>query len=359
MIKIITVVGARPQFIKLAPLSKYIQKKYIEIIVHTGQHYDLMMSRNFFEDLGINNPKYNLNVGSDTHGNQIGNMLIGLEQIYSSEKPDLVIVFGDTNTTLAGALAAVKLNIPVLHVESGLRSFNRRMPEEINRIATDHISDFLFAPTEAAMTNLTNEGLADKSYLTGDIMVDALKSNLDRALGKSNILEELGLNEKKYYLLTLHRPYNVDDPFRLKKILQKLGGLDEKIVFPVHPRTEKMIKKNDVPIMDNIVLNQPVGYLDFICLEYFSKKILTDSGGIQKEAYILEKPCITLRPETEWIETLEQGWNTLLQLENEKFVDIIRAARPVPEQRDIFGSGVGKKMMSIIQHKILSDTKGQ
>lgn len=353
MKKIISIVGARPQFIKLTCLSKILREKFNEIIVHTGQHYDSNLSKLFFEELKISDPDYNLEVGSSSQALQTGNMLIELEKVYIKERPDLVIVFGDTNSTISGALSAVKMNIPVLHIEAGLRSYNREMPEEINRIATDHMSDFLFAPTGVAMKNLEKEGLGERSYLTGDIMVDALKFNLPKALTRSNILKELNIAKNDYFLLTLHRPYNVDDPIKLSKLLNLSGKINKRVVFPIHPRTKKVIKESNIIVMDNIILIQPVGYLDFIYLEKNAFKIITDSGGIQKEAYILKKPCITIRPETEWIETVTDGWNVLLEPDSENFVDVIENFEPEKEQSDIFGNNVAKRMIHLIEKVIL------
>jgi UDP-GlcNAc3NAcA epimerase len=346
--KIISVAGARPQFIKLAPLSRSLSQEHEEIIVHTGQHYDDAMSENFFRELGIKKPKYNLSVGSGSHGVQTGNMLIKLDEILIKEQPDALVVFGDTNSTLAGALSAVKFHIPIIHIEAGLRSYNRTMPEEINRIATDHISDYLFAPTQIAMNILEKEGLKERSYLTGDIMVDTISSNLELALKKSDIMNKLDVIKGNFYLVTLHRPYNVDEPASLQSILNMLGKLDKKVVFPIHPRTRKNIQTYNIAINSNIILTEPAGYFDFICLEYNSHKILTDSGGIQKEAYILKRPCITFRPETEWIETIEDGWNVLLDPKSEDCIEKIISFKPGSEQSDVFGNQVASKMVEII-----------
>lgn len=347
--RITSIVGARPQFIKLAPLSKKLRESFIEIILHTGQHYDPNMSGNFFIDLDIPKPDYNLSIALNSQGEQTGNMIIGIEKVLKKEKPDLVIVFGDTNSTLAGSLASSKLQIPLLHIEAGLRSFNRTMPEEINRIVSDHVSDYLFAPTNTAVINLKNENLQSRTYLTGDIMVDSLIGNLKKALKISDILNELTLNINDYYLLTLHRPYNVDSPGKLKNIIEKIGKVKRKVVFPIHPRTRNMISGSGINIPDNLKLSEPVSYFDFIVLENYSNRIITDSGGIQKEAYILKKPCITLRPETEWIETVEDGWNILLEPDSKNFIDIVNNFVPQNPQSDIFGQNVAQKMFDKIQ----------
>ena len=347
--KIAFIVGARPQFIKLSPLSKKIKHGFKEIIIHTGQHFDENMSDMFFEDLSIPKPDYNLNINCGTHGEQAGEMMIELEKVLKRESPSLAIVFGDTNSTLAGSLVCSKLHIPIIHIEAGLRSFNRQMPEETNRIVSDHTSDFLFAPTKTAMKNLEREGLTEKALLTGDIMVDSLMDNIERAEQISNILHIKGLVGKNYYLMTLHRPYNVDDHSKLRNIFAKLSKINGQIIFPVHPRTIKVINDNQLVIPENILLSEPVGYLDFIKLESCSMKIITDSGGIQKEAYILKKPCITIRPETEWVETVEEGWNVLVDVDSDDFVNTIESFNPVKEQHDIFGTNVAQKMFDKIE----------
>lgn len=346
--KIAAVVGARPQFIKLAPLSKILKRKVYEVIIHTGQHYNDNMSEVFFRDLGIPEPDYNLGIYTGKHGEQTGRMMCALEKIIIKENPSLVIIFGDTNTTLAGALVSAKLHIPIIHVEAGLRSFNKAMPEEINRIVTDHISDFLFAPTKTSVNNLYNEGLKENVILTGDIMVDALINNIKYAKDRSDILKSFNIQKNNYYLMTLHRPYNVDEPSTLSKILNKLSSLDKKIIFPVHPRTKNVIDENGILVPANIIITTPVGYIDFLSLEYFSKKIITDSGGVQKEAYILKKPCITIRSETEWIETVEDGWNVLVDVDSDDFVNTIEKFNSSKEQSDIFGKNVAHKMFDEI-----------
>jgi len=355
--KIISIVGARPQFIKLAPLNsafaqlkmKNEKLKIAHLILHTGQHFDEEMSKLFFEQLEIPKPKYNLGISGGGQAEQTAKMLIGIEEVLLKEKPDLVIVYGDTNSTLAGSLAAVKLGIKTLHIEAGLRSFNRSMPEEINRIISDHTSDYLFAPTQTAVNNLKKEGLSDKTFLTGDIMVDSLNQNIEKSKQHSGIINVLDLKSKDYYLLTLHRPYTVDDPANLELILDKLSVLSKQIIFPVHPRTNKVIEENKIRISENFKIIKPVGYLDFIVLEQNAEKIITDSGGIQKEAYILKKPCITLRPETEWVETVEEGWNMLVLPNDNNFCKSILSFNPTTKQRDIFGTNVAEKMVDKIR----------
>jgi UDP-N-acetylglucosamine 2-epimerase len=326
--KILTVVGARPQFIKLAPLSKILRENGInEIIVHTGQHYDENMNDLFFKELEIPEPDYNLGIGSGNHGEQTGKMLIEIEKIILKENPDLVIVYGDTNSTLAGALAASKLHIKLAHVEAGLRSFNKRMPEEINRVLTDHVSDILFCPTQTAVENLKNEGITNGVYLVGDVMFDALLHFSKISDMKSVILERLNIKPKEYYLTTIHRAENTDNYERLKNILTAFSKMDEIVVFPIHPRTRKMISYYGLDGFlenDNVKVIDPVGYLDMLKLEKNAKAILTDSGGVQKEAFWLKVPCITLRDETEWIETVNLGWNRLVGSNVEKILEAVR-----------------------------------
>lgn len=331
-LNIVSIVGARPQFIKLAPLSKVLREEgFKETIVHTGQHYDDNMSDIFFKELEIPEPDYNLGIGSGSHGEQTGKMLIAIEEVLMKRKPDLVIVYGDTNSTLAGALASSKLHIKLAHVEAGLRSFNKMMPEEINRIVTDHLSDILFCPTETAVKNLEKEGITKGVYLVGDIMFDALMYFSRISEEKSKILENLKLNPKEYYLLTIHRAENTDNYDRLKNILLAIAQFRRKVVFPIHPRTRSRIKEFNLDKYldnENILLIDPVGYLDMISLEKNAFAIFTDSGGVQKEAFWLRVPCITLRDETEWIETVKYGWNTLVGANIEK---ILEAERNIKE----------------------------
>jgi UDP-N-acetylglucosamine 2-epimerase (non-hydrolysing) len=323
--KVISIVGARPQFIKCAPLSRELRKEHQEILVHTGQHYDPEMSDIFFKELDIPLPDYDLDVGSGTHGHQTGDMLEKIENVLIREKPDIVIVFGDTNSTLAGALAAVKLHIPVAHVEAGLRSFDRRMPEEINRVLTDHIADFLFCPTQTAVDNLEKEGITKGVYLVGDVMVDALEYNRGIADEKSRIIERFDLKDRNYLVLTVHRPSNTDSWENMENIISAIGESGITTVFPVHPRTRKYLVEYGLwdAVPPNIIFTEPLGYLDMLRLMGHAGKILTDSGGMQKEAYILGVPCITLRDTTEWVETLNGGWNVLVGSEKEKILTYI------------------------------------
>jgi len=351
--KVLTVVGARPQFIKASAVSKAIEefnnqhegREYIkEILVHTGQHYDYEMSKVFFEELDLREPDYYLSVGSGPHGWQTGEMLKRVEEVLLKEKPDLVMVYGDTNSTLAGALAAAKLHIPVAHVEAGLRSFNKRMPEEVNRVLTDHLSTYLFCPTRTAVENLSREGIKEGVYLVGDVMCDVLLSNIERVRKKSKILEVLGIESGRYLLATIHRAENVDNPCNLKSIIEAFSSLEETIVFPVHPRTQKALSELGICVNSNIRVINPVGYLDMLNLEKNARLVLTDSGGVQKEAYILGVPCITLREETEWIETVEAGWNCLVGINPDEIKKAVRTFYPDNRNRPgLFGDGKSSK----------------
>jgi len=313
--KIVSIVGARPQFIKCAPVSCALQEVAQEVLVHTGQHYDDSMSGVFFRELGLPEPNYYLGVGSGSHGYQTGEMLKKVEEVIQNEKPDWVLVYGDTNSTLAGALAAAKLHIPVAHVEAGLRSHNRKMPEEINRLVTDHLSALLLCPTNTAVENLKQEGITKGVRLVGDVMYDALLDGVAIAEGASKILERLGVEPQRYLLATVHRAENTDEYHRLAGIvtaLDELSRAGHKVVFPVHPRTQKLLDAHSFKLSDGIIRIDPVSYLDMVRLESMARFILTDSGGIQKEAYWLQVPCLTLRDETEWEETVQSGWNSLV-----------------------------------------------
>lgn len=349
-IKILTIVGARPQFIKAAMVSRAIIKhnenanspKIIEEIIHTGQHYDESMSEIFFRDMGIPKPAVNLNVNNTSHGEMTGRMLADLEKEIIARKPDWVLVYGDTNSTLAGALAAAKLHVPVAHVEAGLRSFNKKMPEEINRILTDHVSALLLCPTRTAVENLSNEGIpntpkpdgrSDRPVVTqiGDVMYDAALVFGKIAERNSTILQDLDLSAQKYLLATVHRAENTDDPDRLMSILTAFEKLAYPVVFPVHPRTKAKIAKYTAKrprlAAENLRFIEPVSFLDMVSLEKNAKVILTDSGGVQKEAYFHGVPCVTLREETEWVETIEAGWNTLVGTDVDKIVKAVDSAK--------------------------------
>jgi UDP-GlcNAc3NAcA epimerase len=339
-LKIVTVVGARPQFIKAAPVSRVLRQNHAETLVHTGQHYDDAMSAVFFRELAMPQPDYNLGVGSGGHGWQTGQMLIRLEEILLTELPDAVLIYGDTNSTLAGALAACKLRIPVAHVEAGLRSFNREMPEEHNRVLADHCADRLFCPTPTAAANLSAEGITQGVYLVGDTMYDALLQFAPIARAQSQILTRCDLHPKGYLLATLHRPYNTDNPEQLAAILAALDALGEPVVLPIHPRTrQRLATFNLQPSTVNLQLIDPVGYLDMLMLEQNARLILTDSGGIQKEAYLLAVPCVTLRPETEWVETVAAGWNRLTWGDPAAIIDAVRRPWPDGSPALIFGDG--------------------
>ena len=319
--KIVSIIGARPQFIKCAPVSRALRKDHQEILVHTGQHYDENMSGIFFEELSIPTPDYHLGIGSGSHGAQTGRMLLAIEEVLLKEAPDMVLVYGDTNSTLAGALAAAKLHIPVAHVEAGLRSFDRSMPEEINRVLTDHAADLLFVPTGTGVANLAREGIQKGVHRVGDVMVDALLFNRDLA-ARSDILDRLDLNAGAYYLATVHRASNTDDEQHLRSIMVAFAGLDRPVIFPAHPRTRKYLEQYGItpePI-SNIRLIEPLAYLDMLRLLSQAAAILTDSGGVQKEAYILQTPCITLRENTEWVETVEDGWNVLAGADTDRII---------------------------------------
>lgn len=340
--KIATIIGARPQFIKAAVLSREIKSKadIEDIIIHTGQHYDENMSSIFFDELEIPKPKYNLEVGSGLHGQQTGKMLEKIEQVLLNEKPDWVLVYGDTNSTVAGALAASKLHIPLAHVEAGLRSFNRKMPEEINRIATDHISDILFAPTQTAVDILEKEGLNQKTVLSGDVMYDSVLFYKDKALNKYS---QNNLPFDAYYLATIHRQENTDDPARLQSIFTALSDTDKPVVLPLHPRTKKLL--TGIKYSNNIKIIDPVGYLELLFLLNHSSKVLTDSGGLQKEAFFMDKPCITMRDETEWVETLQNGWNYIVGANTKLILSKLNMSNPTKKDNH-FGDGMaGKKIL--------------
>jgi len=339
--KIVSIVGTRPQLIKCALLSHELRKEHEEILVHTGQHYDHTMSEIFFEELLIPRPDYSLNIGSGPHGWQTGEMLAKLESVLQLEKPELVLTYGDTNSTLAGALAAAKLQLRVAHVEAGLRSFDRTMPEEINRVITDHISSLCFCPTVTAVMNLSREGIITGVHYVGDVMYDVLLQNMKISNNKSRICQMMGLKRKDYLVITIHRPSNTDNFDRLASIIDALSMVAKLVIFPLHPRTKKFLDVYGLldRIPRNVKLIEPLGYLDMLQLMKGAEKILTDSGGIQKEAYMMSVPCITLRDNTEWVETVEEGWNVLVGADKDRIIEEIGAPFPTKKTGNLFGNG--------------------
>jgi UDP-N-acetylglucosamine 2-epimerase len=338
--KFVSIVGARPQFIKLAPVSRALRQYHDEVIVHTGQHYDIAMSATFFEELAIPQPDVNLEIGSASHGAQTGRMLEGIEAILLEQQPDGVLVFGDTNSTLAGALAAAKLHIPVAHVEAGLRSFNREMPEEINRVVTDHLSQRLFCPTETARKQAAAEGLTHGVEVVGDVMCDVLLQARQALAERAHtLLPALQVRAGEYVLVTIHRASNTDDPAALRRIASALNRSSLPVVFPVHPRTRKYLIDYEIAWSERTRLIEPVGYMEMLALEQHAARIATDSGGVQKEAYLLGVPCVTLRDDTEWVETLHDGWNVLTGSDAEAISAALAEATPTVERRTPFGTG--------------------
>jgi UDP-N-acetylglucosamine 2-epimerase len=338
--KIMTVVGARPQFIKAAAVSRELRKRHKEILVHTGQHYDYEMSGIFFDGLDMAPPDVNLGVGSGSHGTQTGAMLQGIETLLLAERPDWLLIYGDTNSTLAGALAASKLSVPVVHIEAGLRSLNRCMPEEINRVVADHLSNLLLCPSSTAVNNLRAEGITRNVHDVGDVMLDVLQWAKPRADSKRpEILYQLGVRKNSYLLATVHRSENTNDLGRLSGILEAFNAIDQPVIFPVHPRARKIIKGADFRLKSHVHLIDPVGYLDMVMLSSSARLILTDSGGLQKEAYWLSVPCVTLRDETEWVETVDAGWNTLVGSDSEKIVHAVRSFVPADSRPVLYGNG--------------------
>lgn len=354
--KIVTIVGARPQFIKAAAVSREILKHpgtLEEVMVHTGQHYDPNMSQVFFDELEIPAPKYNLEVSGGTHGSMTGRMLEGIEKILIDEKPNWVLIYGDTNSTLAGALAAAKLHIPVAHVEAGLRSFNMRMPEEVNRILSDRVSTLLLCPTQTAVANLALEGLTQGVHNVGDVMYDVALYYRERARASSRILETLGLVERAFALATCHRAENTDDAVRLEGIISALAEIarDVPVVLPLHPRTKKLLQQFGLEhYLAGLKVVEPLPFLDMVALEQAAKVILTDSGGVQKEAFFYQVPCITLRDETEWIETVQLGFNQLVGASRAAIVAAMELAH-VPQTRvEVYGDGeAAKRVISMLE----------
>lgn len=352
--KIFTVIGARPQFIKAAVVSRAFKEHrpdVHEVLVHTGQHYDANMSDVFFEELNIPHPDHNLGIGGGTHGQNTGRMVEQLEALMLPEKPDWVMVYGDTDSTLAGALAAVKLHIPVAHVEAGLRSFNRRMPEEINRVLTDHMATLLFAPTELALTNLRNEGIADdKIHVVGDVMYDAALYYKPRAV-KPAWFDALGMTVNKFVLCTIHRAENTDNRERMLGILQGLQASALPVILPLHPRTRLKLQHMNLVLPANVKAVDPVGYLEMAWLEMSCKLVATDSGGIQKEAYFHGKPCVTLRDETEWVELVKCGANRLVGAHSSAIAESLRQHESALSASALYGTGCcAKDIVALLQN---------
>lgn len=365
--KIVTVLGARPQFIKAYPFSREVRNRaeVREVLVHTGQHYDYEMSKVFFEELDIPTPDHHLEVGSGNHGEQTARILERLEPVLLNERPDVVIVYGDTNSTLAGALAAAKLHIPVAHVEAGLRSFNRRMPEELNRVVADHLSNILFCPTPQAVRNLAAEGLAlagpdssdgkpdfdaQRVYEVPDIMQEALALALPQAQGKNRWLDDKGLRERDYYLFTLHRPENTDHPQRLGKAAGILRSLVKRkpVVFPIHPRTLKQFEAFSIALPPEVIVTKPVGYLQMLWLERQAAAVLTDSGGVQKEACWLGRLCLTLRTESEWVELVQAGLTHVVDLDEARIMARLDAPPPPPTEAFPEAPRAARNMLEIL-----------
>ena len=335
--KVLSVVGARPQFIKAAVLSRALSRSHHEVLLHTGQHYDDCMSGQFLRELELPTADYELGVGSGTHAQQTAKMLVGIEEAIVREQPDAMVVFGDTNSTLAGALAAAKVGIKIAHVEAGLRSFNRSMPEEVNRVLVDHLSTWLFCPSGSSAKNLEAEGISQGVHVVGDLMAEAIES-VDAAFS-SAVFERLDLQPQHYLLATIHRAENTDDYERLKLLLAALASIEEPVVLPVHPRTKQAIGETGLAELPGIQFIDPVGYAEMIALERSARMILTDSGGVQKEAYWLGVPCLTLREETEWTETVEAGWNVLTGVDAQRILKAVRMFEPPSERPTLYSEG--------------------
>ena len=338
-VRIVTIVGNRPQFVKAAAVSRLLRERHEELLVHTGQHYDDELSKVFFEELGIPAPDRELGAGSGSNTEQTARILAALAPVLAELRPGLALVYGDTNSTLAGALAAAQAEIPVGHVEAGMRSFDRSMPEELNRVLTDHASDLLLCSTQTAMDNLAREGVYGDAQLVGDVMADVSLAFREIAAERSTILADLALEPGGYLAVTAHRAGNVDDPDRLERLVALLEALPQPAVFPVHPRTRARLEAAGLLArLDGVTLVAPLGYLDFLQLARHARAILTDSGGVQKEAYLLGVPCVTLRDTTEWVETVDAGWNVLVDLDREAALAALERTPP-PERPELYGGG--------------------
>ncbi|MFC7058802.1 non-hydrolyzing UDP-N-acetylglucosamine 2-epimerase [Halovenus salina] len=345
--RVLTVVGARPQFIKAFAVSRVLRDRHDEILVHTGQHYDKELSEIFFEELGIPEPDFNLGIGSDTHGRQTGSMLMEIEHVLETEEPDAVLLYGDTNSTLAGAIASSKLDPVVAHVEAGLRSYNREMPEEINRILTDHASNLLFPPSDSAAETLASEGITEGVHVVGDVMYDSILWAREVAQEESTVLDDLGYEEDDFILSTVHRAGNTDNRTNLTEILDGLTNSPLPVVLPVHPRTEQRLREYDLwkRARAELEVINPVGYLDFVRLLDGAQRVATDSGGVQKEAFFLDTPCVTMREETEWVETVASGWNVLVGADNEVIEQELQINSRPEEKPAPYGDGTAAKQI--------------
>ncbi|MBI0581603.1 MAG: UDP-N-acetylglucosamine 2-epimerase (non-hydrolyzing) [Methanomassiliicoccales archaeon] len=353
--KILSIVGARPQFVKVSPVHKAVSKRHEHSILHTGQHYDYQMSQVFFEELNIPVPDYYLGVGSGSHGAQTGKMLAAIEEVLIKDRPDLMLVYGDTNSTLAGALAAVKMGIPIGHIEAGLRSYRHGMPEEINRVLTDHVSDLLFCPSQISKDNLKKEGVSKGVHVVGDTMTEVLLDLEDRI--NDDVLDKLGVKKGDYVLCTIHRQENADDRKNMEEIIGAVISSDRKFVIPLHPRTRKNLAGwnmlSGLERADNVVLTEPQNFMAFTSLEKNAAKIMTDSGGVQKEAYFFGVPCVTVRDETEWVETLQDGWNVLVGAHRDSIASALAAEKPLVERGTSYGdSRVSERIVRLIEEHV-------
>jgi UDP-N-acetylglucosamine 2-epimerase len=353
--RVLSIVGARPEFVQAAPVSQALRQRHQEILVHTGQHYDHRMSRLFFEQLGLPEPDYNLGVGSGSHGRQTADMLAALEDVMLAEQPDWVVIRGDTNSTLAGALAASKLGLPLAHIEAGERSFNRAMPEEINRILADRVADLLLCISPAAVDNLAAEGLTHGVHWVGDVMLDAVLQMAPFAAERSTILTDVGVQPGGYVLCTVHRAANTDDSVRLRQIVSALNCIDAPVVFPVHPRAQRAIDELDLRFAPHVRAIPSVGYVDMLALEQSADAIVTDSGGVTREAYFLGVRCITLREETEHVGTVRAGWNVLAGTSPERVLRCVREFRPKAARPPLYGEGrAASAIVEILEHTATS-----
>jgi UDP-GlcNAc3NAcA epimerase len=348
--RVLSIVGARPEFVQAAPVCRALRQRHTEVLVHTGQHYDYRMSEVFFEQLGLPAPDYNLEIGSGSHGRQTGDMLAALESVILAEQPDWVIIRGDTNSTLAGALAASKLRVPLAHIEAGERSFNRDMPEEINRIVSDRVSDLLFCISNGAVANLAAEGITNGVHYVGDVMLDAVLQMAPVAARQSTIFDDLGVRSGEYILTTVHRAANTDDPRNLRNIVTALNRIPTPVVFPIHPRARHAVDKMGLSFGPNVRATPPVGYLDMLALEQGAEAIVTDSGGVTREAYFLGVRCITLRDETEHVGTVHAGWNTLVGTDPDRVIDAVERFTPALTRPPIFGDGgAGQHIVRLLE----------